>query len=266
MDKLMAIAWTAFQETLRRRVFYIVLLLAVLFLVGISSQMFFMRMAHQAGETAIITQIGREMMQAIFQAWQVAAIFLALFLGAIAVSAEISAKTIVHVMSRPVKRWVYLLGRWLGVLLFLIGFVTVGIAGALGISLWLHVPFASTLWLGIADIYVSTIFYSGVALGFSVFVPPVLAGVLTLLLSILPDMTTQATHDPRLLHRMPALIGYYLGPAQMPLNLMADSFAKERLNTDYLLYLRVLGENLWYTLAVFVIATIVFRRRELRVR
>jgi ABC-type transport system involved in multi-copper enzyme maturation permease subunit len=35
--------------------------------------------------------------------WGSAAIFLALFLGAIGVSSEIGAKTIVHVMSRPVE-------------------------------------------------------------------------------------------------------------------------------------------------------------------
>jgi ABC-type transport system involved in multi-copper enzyme maturation permease subunit len=228
--------------------------------------MFFMRMANQAGETEVITAIGRNMMQGILGVWDFAAFFLALFLGAIAVSVEISAKTIVHVMSRPVERWVYLLGRWLGILIFLLGFLTIGTAGALGISRWLHVPFASTLWLAITEIYVRAIFYSGVALGFSVFVPPVLAGALTYLLSILPLIARGAIHDPRWLHRVPALIGYYLGPAQMPVNLMADSFAKESLHTDYSLYLRVLAENLWYTIAIFVIAIILFRRRELRVR
>lgn len=266
MDKLLVITWTAFQETLRRRVFYIVLLLALLIIIGISSQMFFMRMASRAGETAIITAMGREIMQGILGVWDFAAFFLALFLGAIAVSAEVSAKTIVHVMSRPVKRWVYLFGRWLGVLIFLVGFLTIGIAGALGISVWLHVPFASTLWLAIADIYVRAIFFSGIALAFSVLVPPVLAAALAVLVSALPAIAGDAIHDPRWLHRIPALIGYYIGPAQMPVNLMADTFAKERLHTDYALYLRVLAENLWYTIAVFVIATILFRRRELRVR
>jgi hypothetical protein len=47
---------------------------------------------------------------------------------------------------------------------------------------------------------------------------------------------------------------------------MAESFAKERLHTDYWLYLRVLGENIFYVVAVLVVATFVFRRREIRVR
>ncbi len=119
MGKLRVIALTAFQETLRRRVFYIVLVLAVIVVAGISSEMFFMRLARRAGETAMLTAMAAQTARGILQIWNVAALFLALFLGAIAISSEITGKTIVHVMSRPVERAVYLLGRWLGVLLFL---------------------------------------------------------------------------------------------------------------------------------------------------
>ena len=266
MDKLLAITLTAFQETLRRRVFYVVLLLCLIIVIGISSQMFFVRMARQAGETQILARFGVELMQGILGIWNFAGLFLALFLGAIGVSSEISAKTIVHIMSRPVERWVYLLGRWLGLLIFLYVFLLVGLAGALLVSLWLNVSFAPTLWMAFAEIYVTATFYSGVALGFSVFVPPVLAGTLTFLLSILPGIVHDAIHDPRWLHRVPALLGYYLGPARMPVDLMAESFAKERLHTDYWLYLRVLGENIFYVIAVLVLAAFFFRRRELRVR
>ena len=266
MDKLRAITLNSFQETLRRRVFYIVLLLALLILLAISSQMFFLRMARQAGEVQMITRMGVELMKMILGVWQVAALFLALFLGAIGVSSEVNAKTIVHVLSRPVERWVYLLGRWLGILLFLWAFLVVGIVGALCVSLWLHVPFAPTLWLALAEMFVTATFYSGVALGCGVLLPPVVAGVITLLLSLLPAIAQGATRDPRWLHRVPAFIGYYVGPAQMPVNLTEVSFAKEQLHTDYWLYVRVLAENCLYVVAIVIVAALVFQRREVRVR
>jgi ABC-type transport system involved in multi-copper enzyme maturation permease subunit len=266
VDKLFIIALNAFQETLRRRVFYVVLLLAMLLVLGISSEMFYLRMARQAGETQIMASIGAQLMQSILGAWDFAALFLALFLGAIGVSSEINAKTIVHVMSRPVERWIYLLGRWLGILIFLWAFLFIGVAGALLISLWLEVSYAPTLWLAFAHYYVTAAFYSGVALGLSVFVAPVLAGTLAFLLSILPGITHSAIHDPRWLHRIPALLGYYLGPARMPVDLMSQSFSKEALQTDYWLYLRILGENALYIVAVLLLASFFFRRREIRVR
>jgi len=64
-----------------------------------------MRMARQAGEAQMIVQIGNYFMKTIISVWDFAAFFLALFLGAIGVSSEISARTLVHVMSRPVERW-----------------------------------------------------------------------------------------------------------------------------------------------------------------
>jgi len=91
LDKLLAITFTAFQETLRRRVFYLVLLLALLGIVTIGSEMFFMRMARQAGEAQMIVQIGNYFMNTIVGVWDFAAFFLAFFLGAIGVSSEISA-------------------------------------------------------------------------------------------------------------------------------------------------------------------------------
>lgn len=266
MDKLLAITLNTFQETLRRRVFYIVLLLALLVLIAIGSQMFFLRMARQAGETKMITTMGMQIIQMILGVWQFAALFLALFLGAIGISSELSARTIIHIMSRPVERWIYLLGRWFGILIFLWIFLFVGIGGALLVSLWLHIPFAPTLWLAFAELYVAVTFYSGVALGFSVVVPPVLAGIIAFLLTMLPNFVEGAIRNPRWLYRIPALIGYYLGPAQMPVNLMGESFAKERLQSDYWLYLRVLAENSLYFVAVLIIASLIFRRREIRVR
>jgi hypothetical protein len=47
---------------------------------------------------------------------------------------------------------------------------------------------------------------------------------------------------------------------------MDDSFAKERFHTDYSLYLRVIAENALYVSAVLILAAVLFRRRELRLR
>jgi ABC-type transport system involved in multi-copper enzyme maturation permease subunit len=266
VDKFLSFTLNSFQETLRRRVFYVVLLLALLIVAAVSSQMFFMRMAREAGETQIITNMGIQIMQMILGVWQFATLFLALFLGAIGVSSEISAKTIVHVMSRPVERWVYLLGRWCGILMFLWAFLFVGLASALLVSVWLSVPFAPTLWIALAEMYVSATVLSGLALAFSIIMPPVPAGIIAFLLSILPGMVQSALVDPRWWHRVPALIAYYLGPAQTPVNMVEESFSKQHLHTDYGLYLRILAENSLYVIAAFILASILFRRRELRVR
>ena len=52
--KLRAIGWTAVQDTIRRKVTYLVAFLALLILVIITSQMATVTMATDAGETKVV--------------------------------------------------------------------------------------------------------------------------------------------------------------------------------------------------------------------
>ena len=266
MGKLRVIALTSFQEALHRRVLYIVLFLAIIVIALTSSEMLYVRMARQAGEADAIDQIGRWLFQTVLGIWDFAALFLALFLGAIAVSSEVRAKTIVNVLSKPVDRWVYLLGRWFGVLLFLWIFLLVGISVALLIGVFFHMQYAPLFWLGLAEMFVKAAFFSGVSLGLSVVLPPVAAGALTLFLTILPMLVQKAMDHPSWILRGLANAAYFLSPAQMPVQLIASSFSKQLLHPNYFLYWQVLAENSLYTGAVLMLACAIFKKRELRLR
>lgn len=266
MVKLRVIALNALQETLRRKVLYIVLFLTVIVLALTASQMVFLHMATAAGENKIAASVALKTVQAMLGIWSAAAFFLALFLGAIGISAEISSKTIVHILSRPIERWVYLFGRWLGLLIFLWGFFIIGVAASMIFAAGFHVFHTSVIWLGFAQKLIELTFYSGVGLAFSVFMPPVLAGGCALMLTLLPSMLHQTMQHPNALWRSLATLAYYLGPAQGPADLVAQSFTKELLNMPYAIYLQVMAENLLYAVAVLLIAAFIFRRREVRVR
>ena len=266
MVKLRAIFLTSFQETLHRRVLYLVLILALIVIAAMSSEMLYVRMARQAGETAAIENMARNFFQQLLGIWDFAAFFLALFLGAVAISSELKSKTIVTVLSRPVTRWTYLLGRWLGVLLFLWGFLFVGVLGALLWGAAFNLHYGSLLWLGLADLFVRATFLSGVSVGLSVVLPPVAAGAITFVLTILPMMVKDTMGHPFWYYRIPSFIAYYLAPARMGADLIGDSLTKEMVDPKYFLYGQVMLENLLYTGAVLLIACVIFKRRELRLR
>src|SRR5436190_20537493 len=99
MGKLRAITLTSFQETLHRRVLYLVLILALIVIAAMSTEMLYVRMARQAGEAEAVAAVGRNFFQQILGIWDSAAFFLALFLGAVAISSELKSKTIVTVLS-----------------------------------------------------------------------------------------------------------------------------------------------------------------------
>ena len=80
MVKLRAIVLTSFQETLHRRVLYLVLTLVLIIIAAMSTEMLYVRMARQAGEAEAVGNMARDFFQQLFGIWDSAAFFLALFL------------------------------------------------------------------------------------------------------------------------------------------------------------------------------------------
>jgi Cu-processing system permease protein len=264
ITKIRALTFNTLQEVLRRRVLYVVAIALVLTCAIIFSQLKVMQMASSAGESTERMTAG--FVQQALGVWNFTAGALALFLGAVGISSEIVAKTIAHVVSRPVERAVYLMGRWLGTLIFLWGFQLLGILLALLITRIFDVRFTSMFWAGCTEMFVAPLFLSGVSLGLSVLLPPALAGGCAWLLSFASVFIGDTLHHPIWALRQLANLAFYLLPARMPQDLIAESFQKELLRPDFPLYFRVMGENVLYAVVVFIAAAAIFRRRELRLR
>jgi len=264
--KIRCIALTALQETMRRRVFYVVVILVVIVAAVMVGSMGFLRMARESGEKEIVSTITAGYVQNFLGIWQAATMFLAVFLGAVGISSEVTAKTLVNILSRPVDRAAYLTGRWLGTVIFLWAFQILGMLLALLLTRVFDVHFVSSLWFGFVNMFVDSLFLSGVSLGLSVVMPPILAGGFSIFLQILPGIAKNSTQHPRWILRGLANAAYYLSPATMPVDLIEESFTKELLHPNYGLYSRVLAENMLYAIAVFVLACAVFARREVRFR
>ena len=266
VNKIGAIAFMALQETLRRKVLYIVAILGFFAVAIVGSGLVVLRMATEAGELQAAENISSQFVQAVLGIWTSSGSFLAVFLGAVGISSEVSGRTIVNVLSRPVERAVYLVGRWFGIVIFLVAFQILGILIAMLIGGIFNVSFSASVWLGFLETFIRIVFYSGVSLAFSVIMPPVPAGASAMLITALPFLVSELTRNPRWLLRLPATAVYYLSPARMPVDLIGDSFSKQLLHPDYALYAQVLAENTLYAVAVFVVACAIFSRRELRLR
>src|SRR4051812_11837971 len=205
LAQIRAVALNTVQETLRKRVLHVVAVLMVLILLGIFSQQRVLQMAADAGEMTMIANLRAEFVRQAMGLWDFAAAFLALFLGAMGVVSEINARTIVNVLARPIERSAYLAGRWFGTLVFLWGFQLLGIGLAVAIARSLDVQYTAMFWSGCVEMLALSWYYSGVSLGLSVFLPPILAGGGAFLLIMLP-----------------AFVGGYLQHPQWALRLLAN--------------------------------------------
>ncbi|WP_413944131.1 ABC transporter permease [Bdellovibrio sp. HCB-162] len=165
MGKVWALAKTTLREMLREKVFLVVVLIAVALL----ALSFLLGALSFAEQRKILTDFG-------FLAIQVAALGVSLFSGSYLLAKEIEKQTCLLILSRPVSREQFILGKIFGVLALNTLLLT-----ALGVLLWVLLGLwkEPNLWLSFVEICLSLWFESAVILClvicFSLIVRPVLA-------------------------------------------------------------------------------------------
>lgn len=166
-----AIARNAFREAVRDRVLYN-LVLFVLLLIGGA---IFLGELSAGQETKIIIDLG-------LSAMLLFGVFIAIFVGVGLVYKEIERRTLYAILSKPIGRGQFLLGKYLGLCLTLL--VNVVVMGV-GVSLALIYirrgwePLALKIWPAILLIFFELAIITAVALLFSTFSSPALSALLT---------------------------------------------------------------------------------------
>ena len=177
LSRTIPIARNAFREAVRDRVLYDLVLFVLLL---IASAIFLGELS--AGQDAkIIVDLG-------LSAMLLFGVFIAIFVGVGLVYKEIERRTLYAILSKPIGRGQFLLGKYLGLCLTLL--VNVLIMG-LGVSLALVYvrrgwdPLVFKIWPAIFLIYVELMIITAVALLFSTFSTPALSALLTFFVFII---------------------------------------------------------------------------------
>ncbi|MEQ8821656.1 MAG: hypothetical protein RLY93_15580 [Sumerlaeia bacterium] len=104
--KVLAIAVNTFKEAVRNRILYVLLFFAVLVLLGawVASTLSIF------GKEKIIRDLG-------VAAINVIAVLIAVFVGVGQIYNDLDKKTIYTIVSKPISRWQFLLGKYLGLML-----------------------------------------------------------------------------------------------------------------------------------------------------
>jgi len=175
--RTLAIARNAFREAVRDRVLYNLLLFVLLLIAGA----IFLGELSAGQESKIIVDLGLSAML-LFGA------FIAIFVGVGLVYKEIERRTLYAILSKPIGRGQFLLGKYLGLCLTLL--INVLVMGV-GVSLALIYvrrgwdPLATKIWPAIFLIYFELMIITAVALLFSAFSSPTLSALLTFFVFII---------------------------------------------------------------------------------
>lgn len=209
MDRVLLIARNTFRGVMSKRAVYI-WGAAVLFMLLNSARAIFgtfddPRMLAFVRANAISTSLSL---------WSYLCIAAAIFLGSGAVASEITSKTIITVLARPIRRWELLVGRWLGLSAFGIVTLAIGVGLALLLARYLGIEVGwSALGMAAALTVAATVLYAGVALALSGLASAGIAGALTVLLVFMPALVNVLLDDPGpVRHRVGVMLGYVVPP------------------------------------------------------
>ncbi len=180
MRAVLAIAQLTLREALRRRVFVNLAVFAAL-MVGVSLLM--------TGLT--IGQHQRVIHSVSFAVLSVVGNLLAVFLGAGLIAHEVERRTLYTVVSRPIRRWVFVVGRYVGLAAVLAINTVVGgllVKVVLMVSNW---SAFDHFWVSLALIYAEMLVVLAISVLFSSFSTPTLAATFSFCFWIIGRMSVE---------------------------------------------------------------------------
>lgn len=253
--KVGAIALNTFKEAVRDRILYAVLLFALVMLIGSSVLV----QLSVGGEAKILKDLGLTCISLF-------GTLIAIFLGIGLVSKEIEKRTVYTMLSKPIHRYQFILGKYLG----------------LGLTLWINVLVMTLcliglvyLWEGTSSlrmlpavlfIFLELLLVTALALLFSTFSSPTLSAIFTLCLFVAghlsADLKLFAARFGGSATRLLAEALYYLLPNLSRLNLKDQ--AVHGFGIDGTVMTVSLLYAILYTATLLLAATAVFQRRDFR--
>ncbi len=259
MNRVLAITWNTFREAVRNKVLYSLLFFAVLI---IASALVIGRLTlHE--EVRTIRDVG-------LFGIDLFGVIIAIFVGVNLLYKELDLKTVYTILPKPLRRWEFVLGKWLGMLLTLaVQVLVMGVVLAIVLAVQdakLDVPTLKAVWL----LFINVMVVTSIAVFFSAFSSPFLSGFFALGCFVVG----RSVPDIRALGEklgagaraglsfacdvVPNLHLFY--PSGAIVGAERASVHRQFVGADYLLSATAYG--IAYSAAVLVLAMLIFRKRD----
>lgn len=254
IDRLAAIALHTFKEAVRDRILVMFLVFALL-LMASSTVLSWLTVG---SEIKIVTDLG-------LAALAIFGTLMAVFIGITLVHKEVEKKTIYAVLAKPVARWEFLAGKYLGLMLTLA--VVTGLMAVFYLGMvWIKggAP-PGHLVAAIALTYMELSIVTAVAIVFSSFTTPILAAVFTVAVYVVGHLSWGFSafleHVPTATARLLVTIAYYGLPDLETFNVRSQVVYEIPVGAGYML--DALAYAAAYTAGMLVLAVLLFRRKDL---
>lgn len=253
--KIFVIALNTFRETVREKVLYNLLFFALL-MIGSSVLLSTLTIGEQS---KIIMDIG-------LASINIFGILISIFVGIGLVSKEIEKKTIYTIISKPIYRYQFLLGKYLGLLITLFVNTSIMVTGFLGVLLLMTYNITPDMIKAILLIFVELMVVTAVALMFSTFTTSLLSAIFTISIYIIGHLLgdlkafAEKLGNPVITFLLDAL--YYILPNLDNFNIKGEVVHNIALDPSFIIMSVLYG--LLYIGMILFSSVIIFQRRDFK--
>ncbi|HWF02350.1 MAG TPA: ABC transporter permease subunit [Candidatus Angelobacter sp.] len=256
-SRLSAITWNTFREAVRDRVLYNLILFVLLL---VASAPLFSQISIGL-EKLMLVNVG-------LSSISLFGVIIAIFLGIGMVSKEIDKKTLYTILSRPVRRWEFIAGKYLGLLLTLVVnavLMTVGFYVALLIFIHSLQGSDATLLVAVYFIILQFMMMVAITLLFSTFSTPIFSAIFAFALFVIgtfgEDLKNFAAMSQGATRWLATGVAYLM-PNFASLNVIAQAAHGESISAHLIVFNTAYA--LLYSVGVTALAILVFERRNLK--
>lgn len=214
--------------------------------------------------------------------WAMLALAAAVFLGAASVGGELTNKTISTVLARPIRRWEFMVGHWLGVTLFSVCSLAIGLVLAVGLSWYMGIEIdRGRAAIALAQTVGGAMLFAAVGVGLGSNASVALAASVTVLLIFLTPLVPVLVADKKPLQHYSGVVLDYLTPPGYTSHYQGIAWAdpppppasnpraaiarmRQRPVVDYAAARKRLFTNIGYGTAYFLIGCVFFTRRDIK--
>ena len=256
ISRLTAITLNTFREAIRDRVLYN-LILFVLLLVA-SAPLF--GQISIGMEKLILVNVG-------LSSISLFGVIIAIFIGIGLVSKEIEKKTLYTILSRPVRRWEFIVGKYLGLIMTLVvntALMTAGFYIALMITNGLHKT-DSLLLVAIYFTVLQFLIVTALTVLFSTFSSPIFSAIFAFALFVIGTFAEDLKNFAAISKgaaKLLASAAAYLMPNFASLNVIAQTAHDQGIGGHLILFNTLYA--MLYSASAVAAAVLIFERRNLK--
>lgn len=250
--RILSIALNTFRENLREKLLYNLLFFALLM---IGSSILLSRIT-LGDYHRLILDLG-------LASINLFGVLIAIFVGIGLVSKEVDRKTIYTIVSKPIPRYEFLLGKYCGLVITLLANTIVMVAGLLIVLQVMDVPITSLMFKSLALIFLELMVITAVAVLFSTFTSATLSAIFTLAVYVIGHLSGDLKEFAKKLDEVSQMAVnaiYYTLPNLERFNLKGHVI--HHLDFGMADMALTLAYGLTYAAFLLLLASIVFQRRD----